>query len=106
MSQLPTTQEDEAQTPSNEQCGATAVGDYVEFLNDLPDIPVNTPSEIEQLAQLYDESQTLPNKEQHAPFVIHHKAVAEKYMENQVAAEILLIKACGKQQVFLLLDNP
>ena len=70
MSQLPTTQEDEAQTPSNEQCGATAVGDYVEFLQDLPDIPVNTPSEIEQLAQLYDESQTLPNKEQHAPFFL------------------------------------
>lgn len=70
MSQLPTTQEDEAQTPSNEQCGATTVSDYIEFLQDLPDIPVNTPSEIEQLAQLYDESQTLPNKEQHAPFFL------------------------------------
>jgi hypothetical protein len=68
MSQLPTTQEDEAQTPSNEQCGATAVSDFVEELQDLPDIPVNTPSEIEQLAQLYDESQTLPNKNNHAPF--------------------------------------
>jgi hypothetical protein len=68
MSQLPTTQEDEAQTPSNEQCGATAVSDFVEELQDSPDIPVNTPSEIEQLAQLYDESQTLPNKNNHAPF--------------------------------------
>ena len=68
MSQLPTTQDDETQTPSNEQCGATSVGDFIDELSELPDIPVNTPSEIQQLADLYDTRDDIPNKSQHAPF--------------------------------------
>ena len=87
MSQKPTTQSSDSQTPIITTCGESDVKAYM----DVPGVvSAQTPKEINQLALLYDTDATLPNKSNHAPFLLqahpdfgaHMKAFMYNAWEN------------------------
>jgi len=87
MSQVPTANSADSQTPIVTTCGESDVNAYT----NIPSVvSAQTPKEINQLAQLYDTDTTLPNKSQHAPFLLqahpdfgaHMKAFMYNAWEN------------------------
>ena len=87
MSQVPTTKSADSQTPIVTTCDASDVSAYT----NIPSVvSARTPKEINQLAQLYDTDTTLPNKSNHAPFLLeahpdfgaHMKAFMYNAWEN------------------------
>ena len=87
MSQVPTTKSADSQTPIVTTCDASEVSAYT----NIPSVvSARTPKEINQLALLYDTDTTLPNKSNHAPFLLeahpdfgaHMKAFMYNAWEN------------------------
>ena len=94
MSQKPTTQPTDSQAPKVTTCEASQVSDHTDV---PPIVSAKTPKDIIQLAQLYDESTTLPNKSNHAPelllahpdFAAHMKAFMYNVWDN-LGAKIII----------------
>ena len=87
MAQKPTTKSTDSQAPIITTCGGSDVNAYM----DIPSVvSAQTPKEINQLALLYDTDATLPNKSNHAPFLLeahpdfgaHMKAFMYNVWEN------------------------